>query len=173
MAAGWAGMLLPEQMLERMEERFELLVSRRRDVAARHRTLRAAMEGSYRLLTSELQTLFCELAVFRGGFTLETLQEFRSLLPGSSVAASPVVALLTSLAELQAHSLIRVEERPTGQTTQIRYCLLETVREFGWRLWNAEEREALQDRHALCFQQRLRKLCAQTDHTDAPRWPTA
>jgi predicted ATPase/DNA-binding SARP family transcriptional activator len=166
LAAGWAGMLLPEQMLERMEERFDLLVSRRRDIAPRHRTLRAAMEGSYRLLPPDLQTLFCELTVFQGGFTLETLQEFRSLLP-TSAASPPANALLTALAELQAHSLVRVEERQTGQRTQIRYRLLETVREFGWMQWNAEERSSLQDRHALCFQRRLRRLREQTDRMHA------
>ena len=155
-------MLLPEQMLARMEERFDLLVSRRRDIAPRHRTLGAAIEGSYRLLAPDLQRLFCELAVFRGGFTLEMLQEFRALLPESN-AALPTASLLNSLAELQAHSLIRVEERPIGETLQIRYRLLETVREFGWRQWNAEERRALQDRHALAFQLRLRRLCAQAE----------
>ncbi|MCW3095208.1 MAG: putative ATPase [Chthonomonadaceae bacterium] len=162
LAAGWTGMLLPEQMLARMEERFDLLVSRRRDIAPRHRTLRAAMEGSYRLLTPDLQRLFCELSVFRGGFTLETLQEFRAFQPEAE-AALPATSLLASLADLQAHSLIRVEERPTGQTLQIRYRLLETVREFGWRQRSAEERHVLQDRHALCFQQRMRRLSAQAE----------
>ncbi len=164
LAAGWAGMLLPEQMLERMEERFELLVSRRRDIAPRHRTLRAAMEGSYRLLPPELQGLFCELTVFRGGFTLDTLQEFRAhqTIDGGS---APGHSLLTQLAELQAHSLIRAEERHLGQTTQIRYRLLETVREFGWRQGSAEELRELQDRHARCFQQRLQRLREQADHT--------
>ena len=164
LAAGWTGMLRPEQMLERMEERFELLVSRRRDIASRHRTLRAAMEGSYRLLTPELQHLFGELAVFRGGYTLQALEEFRAFLPADDLSL-PATSLLTLLAELQAHSLLRVEERQNGQTTQSRYRLLETVREFGWKQGNEAERHLVQNRHALYFQQRLQRLREEADHT--------
>lgn len=164
LAAGWTGMLLPEQMLEGMEERFDLLVSRRRDIAPRHRTLRAAMEGSYRLLSPEVQRLFREIAVFRGGFTRETLSEL--LATAEEPAAPSPHTLLLQLAELQAHSLLRTEERPLGPSMQIRYRLLETVREFGWRQNSAAERERLRERHARCFQQRMQRLHALAADTE-------
>src|SRR5207247_1113693 len=44
LAAARAAVLTPEQMLGELEERFAFLVSRRRDVSPRHRTLRAAIE---------------------------------------------------------------------------------------------------------------------------------
>jgi predicted ATPase len=71
LAAARAQVLTPAQMVAQLEQRFDFLVSRRRDVAARHRTLRAAMEWSYQLLPLELQRFFARLSVFRGGWTLE------------------------------------------------------------------------------------------------------
>ena len=45
-------------MLARFEQRLDLLVSQRRDIAPRHRTLRAAIDWSYRALAPELQRFF-------------------------------------------------------------------------------------------------------------------
>src|SRR5579871_454339 len=42
LAAAWAGTLTPDQMLARLEHRFQLLASKRKDLSPRHRTLRAA-----------------------------------------------------------------------------------------------------------------------------------
>ncbi len=51
--------------------RFDLLVTRRRDAPARHRSLWAAMDWSYQLLSPELRRFFASLSVFRGGWTVE------------------------------------------------------------------------------------------------------
>src|SRR5262249_29956107 len=51
LAAAWVRTLTPAQILERLSQRFELLVGGRRNVAARHQSLRAAIEWSYQLLT--------------------------------------------------------------------------------------------------------------------------
>src|SRR5207253_2584560 len=59
------------QMLAQLEHRFDFLVGRQRDVPHRQRTLRAAMDWSYQLLTPDLQRCVTALSVFRGGFTLE------------------------------------------------------------------------------------------------------
>src|SRR5262249_61830649 len=74
LAAAWAQTLTPAQMLQRLERRLDFLVSRRRDLPERHRTLRAAIDGSYQLLTPELQRFFAQLSVFRGGWTLEAAE---------------------------------------------------------------------------------------------------
>jgi predicted ATPase len=47
LAAARAQVLTPAQMLTKLGQRFEFLVSRRRDTIPRHRTLRAAIEWSY------------------------------------------------------------------------------------------------------------------------------
>jgi predicted ATPase/DNA-binding SARP family transcriptional activator/class 3 adenylate cyclase len=74
LAAARAQVLTPAQMLSQLERRFEFLVSRHRVAEERHRTLRAAIEWSYRLLDPDLQRVFCHLSVFRGGWTLEAAE---------------------------------------------------------------------------------------------------
>src|SRR5262249_2705883 len=64
LAAARAQVLTPAQMLAQLTRRFDFLAGRRRDVAARHRTLRAALEWSYQLLAPELRRLFARLSVF-------------------------------------------------------------------------------------------------------------
>src|SRR5207249_361299 len=74
LAAARAQVLTPAQMLAHLERRFDFLVSRQRDAVPRHRTLRAALEWSYRLLAPELQRFFHQLYVFRGGWSLEAAE---------------------------------------------------------------------------------------------------
>src|SRR5207248_1392489 len=71
LAASRVWVLTPAQMLARLSERFELLVGRQRDAGSRHRSLRAALEWSYELLSPDLQRFFARLSVFRGGWTVE------------------------------------------------------------------------------------------------------
>ena len=59
-----------EEIASRLDDRFQFLVSWRRLSPARHRTLRAAMDWSYELLSDEERTLLGRLSVFAGGFTL-------------------------------------------------------------------------------------------------------
>src|SRR5205085_8249073 len=70
LAAARFGVLTPQQMLARLSERFELLVSRQRAVDPRHHSLRATLDWSYHLLSPGLQQIFARLSVFRGGWTL-------------------------------------------------------------------------------------------------------
>src|SRR5207249_2275926 len=80
LAAARAGALTPQQMLSRLQvpaeraARFDLLVSRQRDVTPRHRSLRATLDWSYQLLSPELQRFFNRLAIFRGGWSLEAAE---------------------------------------------------------------------------------------------------
>lgn len=67
--------LPPAQMLARLRDRDDFLVSRRRDLPERHRTMRAAIDWSYQLLSPELQRFFARLSVFRGGCTLEAAEQ--------------------------------------------------------------------------------------------------
>ena len=128
LAAGWAQTLTPGQMLERLEDRFSLLVSSRKGAVPRHRTLRDAIEWSHRLLSPELQRFFLQLSVFRGGWTLEAAE---------AVCEEPEA--LEMLSRLRSRSLLVTDEE--GDT--MRFRMLESLREF------AEERLAEdQDMHA-------------------------
>jgi len=74
LAAARAPVLTPAQMLQHLSDRFGFLTGRPRDVAERHRTLRAALEWSYQSLPESQQRLLARLSVFRGGWTLEAAE---------------------------------------------------------------------------------------------------
>jgi predicted ATPase/DNA-binding SARP family transcriptional activator len=136
LAAARSQVLTPSQILAQLENRFDFLSSRRRDVSERHRTLRAAMEWSYRLLSPQLQRFFARLSVFRGGWT--------------SAAAEGVCEeglALDCLAQLRECSLVLVEE--AGE--EIRFGMLETVREYASEQLAGVERWDALVRHGEYF----------------------
>jgi len=136
MAAAWARLLPPSQMLEKLGSRLDMLFSRRRDLPERQQSLRATFEWSYDLLEPELQSCFALLAVFRGGFSLEAAE---ALCGGEA---------LEYLSELQERSLVLEEETEEGG----RYRVLESLREYGSeKLAENGERTEAQQRHAEFF----------------------
>jgi predicted ATPase/DNA-binding SARP family transcriptional activator/class 3 adenylate cyclase len=132
LAASWARVLTPAEMLEQFDD---IRRSRGRDIPERHRSLEAALEGSFRLLPPDLRQFFATLSVFRGGWTLAAAR---------SVCAEP--GALGLLSDLRDHSLVLVDGGGTGS----RYSFLETVREFAAArlaqspeyLFGAQERQA-------------------------------
>jgi predicted ATPase/DNA-binding SARP family transcriptional activator/class 3 adenylate cyclase len=136
LAAARAGVLTPAQMLARLEQRFKLLTRRRREGEERHWSLRAALDWSYQLLSPELQRFFAQLSIFRGGWALEAAE---------AVAEEPEA--LDYLEQLCECTLVVAEEG--GE--EMRYRLLETLREYAAEQVATEEWAALGRRHALFF----------------------
>ena len=124
------------QMRVRLDQRFELLASRRGDKGTRHRSLWAAIEWSYDLLPAPSQRFFALLSVFRGGWTLEAAE---------AVCEEP--AALEVLAQLRANSLLLAEDG----LSDLRFRLLESLREFAWEQLLLEDREAAGERHMAFF----------------------
>ena len=162
LAAARAQVLTPTQMLAHLKHRFDFLVSQWRDVPERHLSLRAAIDASYHLLTPELQRVFVCLSVFRGGWTLEaagavcfaedTRIQGRKDANGDSPSASlhpcvPASDPLDLLAQLRECSLILSEEH--GQ--EMRYRMLEMLREYAAMQLSDDERAELSRRHAHYF----------------------
>jgi predicted ATPase/DNA-binding SARP family transcriptional activator/class 3 adenylate cyclase len=116
LAAARLRALTPAQMQVHLEQRFEFLASRRADVIPRHRSLRAALDWSYGLLSPELQRFFMRLCVFRGGWTLPAAQ-----------GVCDETRALDYLEQLRECSLLIVEE----EGGNARYRFLETIREYG------------------------------------------
>ncbi len=123
LCAAWAQSLTPAQMLLQLTNRFHLLVSRRSDIPARHRTMQAALEYSYLLLPMPLQQFFIGLSVFRGGWRLEGATILLAS-PNDTHSHFEVVGQLTELIE---RSMVIAEAALDGE---MRYRMLETLREF-------------------------------------------
>ena len=135
LTAAWAQMLSPAQMLQRLGRRFDLVASRRKDLPARHRTLRAAIEWSFRLLPPALQTFFARLAVFHGGWTIEAAE---------AVCEEPDA--FDFLTQLRQHSLILMDEDDSPYA-DVRFRMLETLREYAQEQITPEQRAQAQSRH--------------------------
>ena len=131
LAAARIGAFTPAQMLEQMDDRFTLLTDRRRGISPRHRTLRAAIGWSYETLTPVLKQVFTSLCVFRGGWTAESARE----VVGEKASTE-------ALERLRECSLIQSEE--TGEN--LRFRMLETLREYGCEKLSSEEKEGLSGR---------------------------
>jgi predicted ATPase/class 3 adenylate cyclase/DNA-binding CsgD family transcriptional regulator len=106
-----------EQLLDRLDDRFALLASGDRRAAARQRSLAAAVDWSYQLLSGQEQEVFRQLSVFPGPFTLEATKAV------AGPFAEPVVLHLVDC------SLIS-PPRP-GPDGRARYLMLETLRAYG------------------------------------------
>ena len=116
-------LLSPTQLLSQLQaRRLDLLVDGAHDLPPRQRTLRAAIEHSYQLLTEEQRTLFRSLGVFVGGFALPEVAAVSGWNQESSASS-----LLATLHALIGKSLVHVETTPTDEQ---RFLLLETIREF-------------------------------------------
>lgn len=136
LAAARAGALAPAQILERLSQRFDLLATTRRGTMPRHRSLRAALDWSYQLLSPDLQRFFVRLSVFQGGWTLEAAE---------TVCEEPQA--LNYLQQLLECTLVQAAEA----RGEMRFRLLETLREYGAEQLGSRERGKLRRRHARYY----------------------
>lgn len=110
--------------------------------AARHRTLHATFDWSYSLLSETERTVLRRLAVFLGGFSLESAC---AVVAEGALAKSDVEDALLTLAE---KSLIA----PFPHTVAVAYRLLDTARAFSRNaLIGSGELRELEARHAAHY----------------------
>ena len=134
LAAARSATLWPDQLAERLQDRFAVLSGGSPVVLPRHQTLRAMVDWSHDLLDAAEQMLFRRLGVFAGGFTLEAAE---------AVAGEEAFSI-SALAGLVDASLLIAEEQAGG----IRYRLLETLREYATdRLRASGEEPSVRSRH--------------------------
>ena len=136
LAAARSKLLPPEAMSRRLDRALDLLVGGPQDLPGRQRTLRATLEWSHGLLSEDERTLFSRLAVFSGGWTLETAE---------AVCGEDGLDVLGTLSSLVDESLVRPLRRPAGVP---RFAMLETIRDYAIELLGAsDEAETLRRRH--------------------------
>ncbi|HET7603219.1 MAG TPA: tetratricopeptide repeat protein, partial [Gemmatimonadales bacterium] len=136
LAAARVKTLPPTALLTRLEHRLPLLTGARRDAPERQQTMRDTIAWSYALLPPDEQTLFRRLGVFVGGFTLDAAE----------TVAGTGIDVLAGLSSLVDKSLVRQQ---TDSSTEPRYLILETIREFALEhLRSSNEHEAIRAAHA-------------------------
>lgn len=125
-----------ENIASRLNDRFHLLTGGNRTALPRQQTLRALIDWSYDLLSEKERILFCRLAVFAGGWTLNAAE---AVCAGGDIAERDVLDLLADLVD---KSLV------TTTVESGRYGLLETVRQYAdERLTQSNKGDATRSRH--------------------------
>lgn len=141
LAAARCKVLTPQALLERLDDRLGTLTGGARDMPARQQTLRRTLEWSHQLLNEHETRLFAQLAIFRGGRSLEAIAAI------CDEAAS--TDILETLANLVDKHLIYPKETSTAEP---RFWMLETIHEFAWEcLENSGEVNTMRQRHAEYF----------------------
>jgi non-specific serine/threonine protein kinase len=108
------------ELLDRLDDRFDLLTTGYRLAADRQRSLAATVEWSYQLLDEAERRVFRAVSVFPGPFTLQAAEAVAG--PGARLAVLRLV---------DCSLLVPPRADPDGR---FRYVMLETLRAYGNRL---------------------------------------
>ena len=121
MAAARLSVLAPQEIASRLDQRFALLELPSAGELTRHRTLEAAFDASYLLLSEQERAVFERLSTFVGPFELDAAAAV------GSGDGEPWDGTLTDVMALARASLLT----PERDGVEKRYRLLETLREYG------------------------------------------
>jgi predicted ATPase len=143
LAAAWLRILTPEEINGQLADHgLQLLVTGPRDVPERQRTLRGAVDWSYRLLSDEEQRVFSRLSVFVGGATVQAADDVCN--------RNNDLDLIAALRALDENNLI---ESSTSGTPRVR--MLHVIRHYAMEKLTAsgerDELEAQYDEHFMNF----------------------
>jgi predicted ATPase/DNA-binding CsgD family transcriptional regulator len=163
LAAVWLRILSPAQILERLENQFDILAGERPTAPARQQALDAAVGWSHELCSPAEQQMWARLSVFRGGFDLEAAEDVAA---GDGIARDDVLNLVASL----VNKSIIVRQQATEHTTAW-YEMLELIRQYGAaRLADAEQQQAWQTRHRDHYRDVAGRFAAEGFGPDQADW---
>jgi predicted ATPase/DNA-binding SARP family transcriptional activator len=139
LAAARMRALSPEQIAERLGDRFAVLTGGSRTALPRHQTLRAVVDWSWDLLDDDERALWRRLSVFSGGATIAA---------AAAVVADRDPDVLDTIGTLVDKSILQVRD----DAPEPRYWMLETIRAYGqMRLDEAGDRAAALAAHGAYF----------------------
>ncbi|MEO8541240.1 MAG: tetratricopeptide repeat protein [bacterium] len=182
LAAARVKLFTPNALLARLDQSLALLTGGPLDHPERQRTLRAAIEWSYNLLSPAEQTFFRQLGVFVGGFTLAAAE---ACCPPELAGSLDVLDALSSLVD---KSLIRRDTTRygsnddhamvEGSTPPIasfefeqgddgpRFTMLQTINDYAReRLDASNELESAATRHLIWCQELMGSAAADLEET--------
>jgi predicted ATPase/class 3 adenylate cyclase len=143
LAASRVRLMTPDQILDRLKDRFQLLTGGGRTNLARQQTLQATFDWSYYLLVEAEKRLFRWLSVFSGGFDLEGVEE---VCASADLSGEPTLELFFRLFD---KSLVTAELEGDRLAP---YRLLETTRQYAHeKLRDTSEETAAREGHLRCF----------------------
>ncbi|QTJ68598.1 protein kinase [Rhodococcus sp. ZPP] len=120
LAAARLRAMAPEQILERLTDRYTLLTRGNRGAPTRQQTLRLSIDWSHDLCTPQEQQLWARLSVFAGSFELDAAEEICA----TDLAEGDLLDVVTSLVDKSI--LIREDAGAV-----VRFRMLETLRDYG------------------------------------------
>ena len=158
LAAARAKLFTPQQIAERLGDRFKLLTGGSRTALPRQQTLRALIDWSYLTLNETEQNVLRSLAVFSGGWTFEAAE---------AVAGDASQETMDGLSGLVNKSLVNVEEKE-GES---RYRYLETIRQYALeKLLETGGALNARGRHLAHFMELSRRAEAEFRTAQRPMW---
>ena len=161
LAAARIALLSPEQIADRLVDRFALLSNGNRTALPRYRTLRALVDWSHDLLDEQERILLRRLAVFVGGWTLEAAESV------CAVDGLESDEILDCLAGLVSKSLVLIG----AWSGEVRYWFLETLRAYATeKLREAGEESILHQRHCDWFLDLVEQAEAEMDGPMQSAW---
>ncbi|MFD9710188.1 BTAD domain-containing putative transcriptional regulator [Streptomyces sp. NPDC060006] len=162
LAAVRLGTLSAEEILERLDDRFQLLSGAGAPTGARHqRTLRGVVDWSHDLCDEREQRLWARVSVFSGGFGLAAAE---AVCPGQDTRREDVMDVLAALVH---KSVLTVDT--TGP--RARYRILETLRQYGQdRLQELGQDVELRRRHCAYYADLAARAAAQWCGPDEETW---
>ncbi len=148
-AAARAAVMGVEQVLSRLDDRFNILISGRRTALPKQQTLRATLDWSYQLLSDPERLLLQQLAIFAAAFPLEAASAVTR--NGGGTDAD----IAEGIGNLVAKSLVTTD----FSTSVAQYRLLETTRAYALeRLMEAAGWQQTAQRHAEYYRGFLEKI---------------
>jgi predicted ATPase/DNA-binding SARP family transcriptional activator len=135
LAAAWVRLLPYAEIAREIERNLDFLETFAQDVPERHRSIRAAFDHSWKLLSTEERRALQSLSVFRGGFRREAAE----------VIGSVSLRLLSALV---GKSLVHPDDAHVG-----RYELHDLIRQYAAAKLAGDpgERAAVHDRHCSYY----------------------
>ena len=147
LAAGWVETLSLKEIAGEIQKSADILETDLRNVPERQRSIRAAFNYSWNLLTDGERDLFMQLAVFRGGFTRLASQAITGASPrGLNTLVNKSFLTHTASGRFQIHELLRqyAEER-LRQSSQVYGQVVERHSDF-YLEWLRQKESELKDR---------------------------
>ncbi|GEM_PF-1057297 len=165
LAAARISVLAPDELLKRLAQRFEILRGGVRGQTGRNKTLRSAIDWSWKSLTHAEQDALVQATVFRGGFTLAAAEQVLHV-------DSPDEMVIDVVQSLRDRSMLRVLGQP-GFGSDMRFSLFESIAAYATeKAWSARQIERADARHEAYYLELCERLSAKIpthDGVDARR----